>query len=85
MNEKMIQIKGPFTAREEIVNRIDSSNFQYIKEIGISTKTRHYVLLNNEIFEIGKTGMLQFQDTHITSIQFLQDEDEKTLIDCILE
>ncbi len=85
MNEKMIQIKGPFAANEEIVNRISSSDFLYIKEIGISTKTRHYVSLDGENFEIGKTGMLQFQDTHITSIKFSQNEDEKTLVECILE
>ena len=45
----------------------------------------NYINYDGENFEIGKTGMLQFQDTHITSIKFSQNEDEKTLVECILE
>ena len=41
--------------------------------------------MNDRIFEIGKTGILEFEDTKIISLSFVQDEAESTLIDCILE
>lgn len=84
MNAKLVQVQGPFLTNQELVNLIDNTEFKYIKEIGISTKIKNYVKLDGETFEIGKTGILQIQNTHITSVQFSQDVGEETLVDFVL-
>lgn len=87
MNNKNVQVRGPFFEEEEVVDRIkaESSDFRSISRIGICSKVRNYVKLNDEIFEIGKTGILQFKNVQITSIKFMQDETESTFVDCVLE
>ena len=86
-NQKFIQIKGPFTVDEEIIDRIkaETTGFDYIKKLGIQTKVANKCKINNQIFEIGKTGILEFNDVEITSLSFMQDEPDATLIDCIIE
>lgn len=87
MNKKFIQIKGPFKTKENIISYIkdDYPDFRYIKKIGIQTKVSNKCNINGEIFEIGKTGILEFNDVKIISLFFLQDESEFTLVDCIIE
>lgn len=86
-NQKFVQIKGPFAAGEELVDRIkdNASNFDYIKKIGIQTKVANRCKINNIIFEIGKTGILEFNNVEINSLLFMQNEPDTTLIDCIIE
>lgn len=88
MNDKFIQIRGPFTAGQDLISYIKTqygSNFNYIKKIGIQTKVKNEVTINNVDFEIGKTGILEFENVQINSLSFKQDELSSTLIDCILE
>ena len=86
-NRKFVQVKGPFAAGEEITDRIKAvtSEFRYIKKLGIQTKVANKCRINNEVFEIGKTGMLDFSDVEVTSVVFEQDEPDATLVDCIIE
>ena len=88
MNDKFIQIRGPFFAGQDLISYIKTeykTNFNYIKKIGIQTKVKNEITINNEDFEIGKTGILEFDNVQITSLSFKQDELSSTLIDCVLE
>ncbi len=87
MNNKNVQLRGPFSAGEELVDRIkvESPDFRSIVRIGICSKVRNYVKLNGISFELGKSGILQFKNVNITSVQFEQDESESTIVDCVLE
>ena len=87
MNTKNVQIRGPFQKDEELIDRIkmESPDFKSIERIGICTKVRNYVKLNDEVFEVGKTGILQFKNVEIISIKFMQEESESTVVDCVLE
>ena len=87
MNNKNVQLRGPFNQDEELVDKIkaEASDFRSIERIGICARVRDSVKLNNETFEIGKTGILQFDNVRITSIKFMQDENESTFVDCVLE
>lgn len=88
MNDKFIQIRGPFSAGQDLISYIKTeykTNFNYIKKIGIQTKVKNKITINNEDFEIGKTGILEFDNVQITSLSFKQDELSSTLIDCVLE
>lgn len=86
LNDKFVQIHGPFARREEIVNKIKANNesFRFVKSIGVQAEPTHLFQLNGETFEAGKTEIFQANDVQITSIMFLQDEPQTTLIDCIL-
>ena len=88
MNDKFIQIRGPFSAGQDLISYIKTeykTNFNYITRIGIQTKVKNEITINNEDFEIGKTGILEFDNVQITSLSFKQDELSSTLIDCVLE
>lgn len=89
MNDKFVQINGPFNAGEDVYaiikEKTNNSSFSYIMQIGIQSEANHYVNINGVKFEIGKTGMLQFNETAITSLSFVQDELDSTIIDCILQ
>lgn len=86
MNDKFIQIQGPFKKNIEVINLIKqtSVNFLYINKLGIQSKVGNMLKINNKIFEIGKTGIIEFNDVEINSIIFLQDESALTIIDCIV-
>lgn len=86
INDKFVQLHGPFEKNEELIDRIKENypGFQYIKKIGIQSKMNNVCSLNGQDFEIGKTEILEFNEVNITSIYFKQDEPETTLIDCIL-
>ncbi len=77
MNDLFVQMRGPFRANTEIIT-------SPMKKIGIQTKVRNQCKINNIVFEIGKTGLLEFEDVKITSLIFLQDEPESTLVDGII-
>jgi hypothetical protein len=86
MNDKFIQVQGPFKQGEDIVTKMKQDNtiFSYIQKLGIQSKTGNQVALNGVLFEIGSTGMLDFDDVKITSLVFHQDETDRTIIDCIV-
>lgn len=85
-NDKFVQIHGPFKREEELVDRIkkDYSDFFNIKKIGIQSSPSHMCYINGQLFEIGKTEILEFNEVNITSFYFKQDEPATTLVDCIL-
>lgn len=88
LNTKLMEINGPFSAREDIFTllkvKYPEINFSYISKLGIYGKTKHEVRINGKDFELGKTGMLEFSDVQITSLFFLQNEDYFTIVDCIV-
>lgn len=79
MNNKFVQICGPFQANKEI----DLGGT--VEHIGIYSIPSHICYINGQIFEIGKTQFLELNDVEINSIYFQQYESESTIIDCILE
>jgi hypothetical protein len=88
MNNKFAQVQGPFSAGQEIVSLIMkdvSDDFTSIVKIGVQSKVGHQFKMNDCTFEIGKTGILEFNDVDITSLSFLQDEDDSTIVDCIID
>lgn len=87
VNDKFIQVSGPFRNGEEVIDKIkkDYGDFRNVTHIGIQTETGHGIYLNGQFFEIGKTGILQFNEIQIGSIYFAQDENASTLVDCVLD
>lgn len=87
INDKFVQLHGPFATNEELVDRIKENypEFRGIKKLGIQSQIANICCINNNDFEIGKTGILEFDDVDVTSLFFKQGEPATTLIDCILE
>jgi hypothetical protein len=87
VNDKFVQLHGPFGKDEELVDKIKEnfSDFQSIKKIGIQSEPTNICYLNGQIFEIGKTGILEIDEANITSVYFKQNELEATLVDCVLK
>lgn len=99
INDKFIQLHGPFIWGEELVNQIKESypGFQYIKKVGIQAPTAHCCQVNGQMFEIGKTEILELSEVKITSLIFIKNPDltiedygnienepEDALVDCLL-
>lgn len=87
INDKFVQLQGPFTHNQELVDLIKAQfpNFQFIKRIGIQSTYSSGCFLNGQKFEIGKTEILELNEVHITSIYFETDEPASTIVDCVLE
>lgn len=87
INDKFVQVHGPFMANTEIVDiiKINYPDFTGIKQLGIQSPYTHICCINGHNFIIGKFEILEFNDVNINSIYFKQDEPITTLIDCILE
>ena len=78
------QLVGPFTANEELYDRIVAAAAQpilYVSHIGIQTDIKNYIFINGKEYEIGKTGIYEIGNIEITSIYFAQDTDENSIID----
>lgn len=90
------QIQGPFEANEELIweyiRPLCKSTPKYILHLGIQTKARDISIDNGTLveiinhgkemrYEIGKTGIYEVGNTKITSIKFLEDQDNNTIID----
>lgn len=71
-------LQGPFTANTELL----SAGTVY--KIAVQSKPGHQLKLNDILFELGNTGTLQFRDSKITSIKFMQDEDSHANIAYLL-
>lgn len=89
------QIQGPFKANEELMNKIAEqckTAPRYIKHLGIQTETDNIIINPNALvelticgkdqtIEIGKTNCYEIGNTKVTSIKFLEDKDNNTIID----
>ena len=78
------QIAGVFRAGEEILELIrkqerKNTTVAELVKIGIQADSSQVVYLNNEAFEIGQTGILQFKDVSIQSIKF-EAHPQKTVV-----
>lgn len=79
MESKPVELRGPFNKGQELLG-----NYSNIKKLSVFGKVSNYVTINDEEFELGKTGMLEIQNTWINSLFFNQDEDELTHINFII-
>lgn len=78
------QLVGPFTANEELFDKISAAAIQpiaYINHLGVQTDIRNFIYINGKEYEIGKTGIYEIGNTKITSLYFAQDTDENSIID----
>ena len=89
-------IQGPFIANEEILTKIQEQclyQIDYISKIGIiyngdlnldvnnTIFPKIIVIINDIQFQIGKTKILELEDTKINSIKFKKNTDDKIYID----
>lgn len=83
------QIKGPFTANQDLIAEIASETggtVSYVRALGIQSSYGDIVDINGVPCEIGPTEMLDYgDDLNVTSLTFEQDVDENTIIDFIYE
>lgn len=93
------QVQGPFEAYQDVMDIIReqcvSTEPFYIRHLGIQTET-HNVLIHPETLvelvingkiqtiEIGKSGVYEIGNTCVTSIKFLNNRDNNTIIDYVL-
>lgn len=92
------QIQGPFKANQDVLNLISAqciSKPRYISHLGIQTETDNILLhpealieiiINGQkqTIEVGKTGIYEIGNTKVTSIKFLEDKDNNTIIDYVI-
>ena len=86
-------LQGPFAANEELFTKIEeqcNNTVNYITKLGIHYVNNHdlnlkenqyFVKINNIDFQIGKTCVLELEDVEITSIQFMQNVNDRFYID----
>lgn len=76
------QISGTFKAGEELINRMIESTdsnmskslFSGILHLGIESSVSSFVYVNDILFEIGKTGILEIRDNvPVISVKFKED------------
>jgi hypothetical protein len=82
-----IQVCGPFSKDQDIIQYMkDSLNkaFTSLVRIGVQSEVGNIININGQDFEIGKTGILEFNEVNIISLKFLQDESANTIIDAII-
>lgn len=48
-------------------------------------KIAYFININNKNYQIGKTGILEFEDVNITSAAFLQDMDDAVYVNYIIK
>ncbi len=83
-NLYMGQLVGPFNAKEELYIKIVADAaipIDYVSHLGIQTKKDTFFFVNNELRQVGKTGMYEIGNTKITSLYFKEDTDNNTIID----
>lgn len=78
------QLRGPFTANQELIDLIQNDaigEIKYVKHLGIQADITTIIKINGEDVEIGKTGIYEIGNTEVTSIYFLEDTDDNAIID----
>lgn len=83
------QLTGPFVANTEMLYLVKAdakvSAINYLTKVGITAERGSFVRINGIEFEIGKTGILEFEDVKITSLKFSKDANERAIIDYYYE
>lgn len=85
MNNRFVQICGPFSANVEVMDSVEKSVGSTIQHLGIQSQIKNFVKINGQLFEIGSTCFLEFSEVNITSIIFLQNEPASTIIDMLIK
>lgn len=87
MNKFYYQLKGPFQKETDVLSSIkqENSEFGYVYQIGISAKPTTIIILNEESFEIGKTGILEFYNVKIFTIKFKENTSSDIFLDLIIK
>lgn len=87
-NDKYVQLQGPFEKDVELTAVIKNKfkgNFGYISRVGIQSRYQTKVAINGKEFIIGLSGMLDIRNVQITSLYFMHDVSDLTIVDCIIE
>lgn len=82
------QLKGPFTAGDELFVKIQEDAaipVSFVKHLGIQADEGSIININNKNIEIGKTGIYEIGNTEIKSLIFVQDMPENTIIDYTIQ
>lgn len=86
------QVAGAFQPANNITNSL--KNFRYITKLGIQAPEGSFIYLkqgmNETEFEIGTTGILEFEDVNITSVKVANYKKDKSaytqvIMDCVYE
>lgn len=81
------QPNGYFAANQEILNLIQEltyPNIDYLERIGIEAPQKTRLRINNQLIEIGKTGLYEVDNAEITSIRFIENSSRDVIIDFII-
>jgi hypothetical protein len=86
-NKKFVQLHGPFSAKQDLMEEIrkEYSGLSYVQKLGILSMPTHICNINGKKYEIGKTGILEFNNIEIGSLYFEQYENIDAEIDCIVK
>lgn len=87
-NMYMGQLVGPFSANEELYDKViedAGTAILHIKHLGIQAEVSTIIFINGEEREIGKTGIYEIGNTEVTSLYFKEDMDKNTIIDYTIE
>ena len=69
MAKHIEQVAGTFTPYTELMNFL-GSEAKHITKIGLQLPGGSYAIIDGKEFEIGKTGILEFEDVQISSVKF---------------
>lgn len=82
------QLKGPFTAGEELFTKVQEDAaivVTFIKHLGVQADKGSIITINNKDVEIGETGIYEIGNTEIKSLIFPNDMSENTIIDYTIQ
>lgn len=82
------QLKGPFTAGEELFTKIQNDAaiaVSFVKHLGVQADKGSIISINNKDVEIGETGIYEIGNTEIKSLIFITDMAENTIIDYTIQ
>lgn len=91
------QLQGPFRANQELMKLIEEQCVtapKYVKHLGIQTKVTEITTSPSNLIqlticgkettiEVGTTHVYEIGNTRVTSIKFLENKDNNTIIDYI--
>lgn len=97
-NKAQGQLIGPFSAGQELMDLISEqcvTSPLYVEHIGIQTEVQNVIIHpetlveikisgQTQTIEVGKTGIYEIGNTKVTSIKFLNDRDNNTIVDYIV-
>lgn len=82
------QPNGIFLADQNIISLIqEACNNQFsgsISRLGIEAPQGTFILINNRSIQIGKTGLYEVNDVHITALAFVQNSTKEATVDYII-